>query len=111
MRKGATFAVTTVVNGKQDYWLACKQSEVHKSPASDVTTGVKKGEEIVTIVWYDRMSRLKYMKLDYETVVSVSSVLVTVSNISWLKVTTNRFYLGETTHTILTETVQNMSHL
>ena len=111
LRKGVTFVVTTVINGTQDYWLACKKSEIHKSPVTDGTTGVKKGEEILTIVWYDRMSSLKYMKLDYETVVSVSSVLVTVSNISWLRVTPSRFYLGETTHNKLTDIVQNMSHL
>ena len=50
LRKGATLAVTTVINGTQDYWLACKKSEIHKSPVTDGTTGVKRGEEILTIV-------------------------------------------------------------
>ena len=69
---------------------------MRKSAVNDDTTGVKKGEYVIDIVWYDHMTGLKYMKTDYETVASVSSVLVTVSNITWSRQTTNRFYLSET---------------
>ena len=70
-----------------------------------------RGEEYIDIVWYEEVGHLRYRKLDYETKVSVSSVIVTVSNITWIRTTTRRFYLGETTHEMLVDIVQNMNHL
>ena len=57
------------------------------------------------------MSGLKYLKTDYETIVSVSSVFVTVSNITWHRVTTNRCYLSETCHDELTDIVNSGSEI
>ena len=108
---GSTLAILTVINDVNCYWLGKKQSGIQISDSNDATTDIYKGEEIVRIIWYEEISHLKYMKLDYETQVSVSSVLVTVSNIVWTRVTTNRYYLGETTHEKLSDIVQNMSHL
>ena len=93
------------------FWLASKQSGIRKALQHDDTTGVRKGEEILSIIWYDRMSGLKYSKTDYETIASVSSVLVTVSNITWHRVTTNRYYLSETCHEKLTDIVNSGSEL
>ena len=60
---------------------------------NDAAVGIKKGERVLSIIWYDRITDYKYVKLDDLCQVSVASVLVTVSNISWQRVTTNRFYL------------------
>ena len=107
---GATIAVFTVEGGR-GYWLASKQSQVRVSSVADNTTGVKKGEQYLDIVWYEHVSGYKYKKLDYETVVSLSSVLVTVSNITWSRTTTHRYYLGETTHNMLIDIVDRISEL
>ena len=108
---GSTIAFLTKTGGNNDFWLASKQSDIRKSSKNDEATGVKKGEDILSIVWYDRMSDLKYSKTDYETIVSVSSVLVTVSNITWHRVTTNRYYLSETCHEKLTDIVNSGSEI
>ena len=109
---GGTIAFFTAGGGdSRGYWLASKQSEMRKAVADDDTTGVKRGEYILDIIWYDHMTGLKYMKTDYETVASVSSVLVTVSNITWSRQTTNRFYLSETCHEKLTDIVTDMSEI
>ena len=104
---GGTIAFLTADEGTRGYWLASKhrskQSEMRKSLTNDATTGVKKGEYVFSIIWYENMTGLKYMKTDYETIASVSSVLVTVSKITWHKQTTNRFYLSETSNEILTD--------
>ncbi len=90
---GATIAVMTRIDGCRQFWLACKQSEV-----KDPDSGIRKGEKILSVIWYDRVTDQKYVKLDDITHVSVASVLVTQSRISWIKTTTNRYYLGEHTH-------------
>jgi hypothetical protein len=108
---GTTIAFLTADGDNRGYWLASKQSEMRKSAANDDTTGVKKGEYVLDIIWYDHMTGLKYMKTDYETVASVSSVLVTVSNIIWSRQTTNRYYLSETCHEKLTDIVTQMSEI
>ena len=108
---GGTIAIYNTDGGKRDYWLASKQSQIRIASSNDNTTGVKKGDAIVSIVWYERVAGVKFKKLDYETIVGVSSALVTVSNISWHKVTTNRYYLGETIHTRLLDIVSTMSEL
>ena len=107
---GSTIAFFTTEGGK-GYWLGSKQSQIRTATSNDVTTGVKRGEEVFDIVWYECVSGLKYRKLDYETVVSVSSVLVTVSGVSWNRTTTNRYYVGETTHNMLIDIVDNISEL
>ena len=101
----------TKTGSSSDYWLVSKQSEIRKATQADSTTGVKKGEDILSIIWYDRMSGLKYLKTDYETIASVSSVLVTVSNITWQRQTTNRYYLSETCHEKLTDLVNSGSEI
>ena len=108
---GTTIAFLTADGDNRGYWLASKQSEMRKSTVNDNTTGVKKGEYVIDIIWYDHMTGLKYMKTDYETVSSVSSVLVTVSNITWSRQTTNRYYLSETCHEKLTDIVTQMSEI
>ena len=97
--------------GGRGYWLGSKQSEIVQAKTTDETTGIKKGEEVFKIVWYENMSGLKYRKLDYETVASVSSVLVTVSNLTWNRCTVNRYYMGETTHRMLIDIVETISEL
>ena len=72
---------------------------------------IKKGEKIIKIIWYDRMSDYKYVRLDDMSHIAASSVLVTSSNIMWQRTTTNRHYLGEHTHNSLTELVNNLSDL
>jgi len=111
LRVGATIAVHTHIDGKNHFWLASKQSEVRVADKNDPAVGVKKGEKILTIVWYDRLSDYKYVKLDAICHVAVSSVLVTVSNISWQRTTTNRYYLGEHTHNQLLDLVNNLSEI
>ena len=108
---GSTIAFMTKTGSSSDYWLVSKQSEIHKATQADSTTGVKKGEDILSIIWYDRMSGLKYLKTDYETIASVSSVLVTVSNITWQRQITNRYYLSETCHEKLTDLVNSGSEI
>ena len=111
LRNGTTIAFMGKNDGHKDFWLASKQSDIRKAERHDPTTGIKKGEEIISIIWYDRVAGLKYQKEDYETVVSVSSVLVTVSNITWQRTTTNRFYLSETFHEKLTDLVSHGSEI
>ena len=108
---GATFAIMTIENDSKSFWLASKQSQVYVADETDVNTGVTKGEKCLSIIWYDRLTEYKYVKLNDVTQVSVSSVCVTVSNIMWQRTTTNRYYLGETTHSKLMELVQKMGEL
>ena len=108
---GATIASLTCEDGKRDFWLASKQSSIRKATKAYRDSGIKKGDYVFDIIWYDRMKDLKYMRVDYQSVLSVSSVLVTVSNISWHKTTTNRYYLGETTHNKLLQLVQSLSEI
>ena len=107
----ATIAVMTRIDGSRQFWLACKQSEVKVATVNDPDSGIHKGEKILSIIWYDRITDQKYAKLDDITHVSVASVLVTVSRISWIKTTTNRYYLGEHTHTQLMNLVNNNSEI
>ena len=79
--------------------------------ANDESTGITRGEQVLPIIWYDRLGPYKYVKLDDVTHVSVSSVCVTVSRIVWQKTTTNRYYLGEHTHNTLMELVDNISEI
>ena len=112
MPLGATIAsLTSNEDGKREFWLASKQSRIRKAAKNDPGLGIKKGEDVFDIVWYDRMTDLKYTKVDYQSVLAVSSVLVTVSAIRWHKTTTNRYYLGETTHNKLLDLVQSMSEI
>ena len=111
LRMGSTIAVHTKIDGKDHFWLASKQSEVRVAEKNDTTVGIKKGERVLSIIWYDRITDYKYVKLDDLCQVSVASVLVTVSNISWQRVTTNRFYLGEHSHNLLMDIVNNLSEL
>ena len=104
-------AVHTKIDGKDHFWLASKQSEVCVAEKNDAAVGVKKGERVLSIIWYDRLTDYKYVKLDDLCLVAVSSVLVTVSNISWQRTTTNRFYLGEHSHNQLMDLVNNLSEL
>ena len=91
-------AIMTNENESKSFWLASKQSRVFVADQTDVNTGVAKGEKCLSIIWYDRLTEHKYVKLNEVTQVSVSSVCVTVSNIMWQRTTTNRYYLGEITH-------------
>lgn len=108
---GSTFAVRTNVEGKTTFWLASKQSEIKKATVSDVSTGVEKGEKILSVLWYDRLSDYKYIKLDDLTEISVASVIVTKSKVAWHRTTANRYYLGEHTHNIIQKLVNNLSEL
>ena len=65
----------------------------------------------INIIWYESMTQYKYIKLDDVCQVSVSSVVVTVSNITWQRTTTNRYYLGEHTHLMIQDLVDGMSEL
>ena len=111
LRKGATFAVRTKVDGSDNFWLASKQSEVRVATENDVNLGIKKGEKILSIIWYDRVGDYKYIRLDDVAHIAVSTVLVTVSNIMWQRTTTNRYYLGEHTHNTLIDLVNNLSEI
>jgi len=113
LRVGATIAFMhhDTEGQKKGFWLARKVSEIVRANEEDATTGVKKGEEILHILWYDCVQGLKYKLLEDETVASLSSVIVTVSDITWLKTTTRRFYLGESTDTMLIDIVNSMSEL
>ena len=107
----AIVAIRTLDDGKDSFWLASKQSEIIIAPKDEPTTGVTKGEKIFSIVWYDRLSDYKYEMLNDLIHVSVSSVVVTKSRIMWNRTTTNRFYLGEHTHTLLMDMVRQMGQL
>ena len=65
--------------------MAKKMSQISKASAADATTGVKRGEEVFHILWYDCVQGLKYKLLEEQTVASLSSVIVTVSNIPWVR--------------------------
>ena len=106
--KHATVCVMTKEDGAPSFWLASKQSEVQIASASDESTGITRGEQVLPIIWYDRLGPYKYIKLDEIAHVSVSSVCVTGSRIVWQRTTTNRFYLGEHTHNTLMELVHNI---
>ena len=86
-------------------------SQISVASATNATTGVKRGEEVFHILWYDCVQGLKYKLLEEQTVASLSSVIVTVSNMSWLRTTTHRFYLGETTCAMLIDIVGTMSEV
>ena len=107
----AIVAIRTLDDGKDSFWLASKQSEIIIAPKDEPTTGVTKGEKIFSIVWYDRLSDYKYEMLNDLIHVSVSSVVVTKSRIMWNRTTTNRYYLGEHTHTLLMDMVRQMGQL
>ena len=109
--KHATVCVMTKEEGAPSFWLACKHAEVVIASESDESTGITRGEQVLPIIWYDRLGPLKYVKLDDVTHVSVKSVCVTVSRIVWQRTTTNRFYLGEHTHNTLMELVNNISEI
>ena len=108
---GSVLAVMTVVDGGAVFWLGSKQSEVFVATRDEDTTGVKKGELIVKIVWFDNMNdnSFKYTRMNDLVHVSISSVLVTKSKITWQRTTTNRYYLGEHTHNTLMDLVERMS--
>lgn len=107
----AVVAIRTSDNGEDSFWLASKQSEVSVAPKDEPATGVTKGERIFSIVWYDRLSDYKYVRLDDLVHASVASVVVTKSRIMWNRTTTNRYYLGEHTHTLLMDMVREMGQL
>ena len=109
---GTVIAIMTVVEDTAMFWLATLQSKVFPAPKSEVTTGVKKGELIIKIVWFDRCddNSYKYFRMNDLVHVSVSSVVVTVSKITWQRTTTNnRYYLGEHTHNTIMDLVESMS--
>ena len=107
---GGLLAFFTTEGGR-GYWLGSKQSEIYNAKTTDETTGIKKGEAVFDIIWFENMSGLKYRKLNYETVASVSSVLVTVSNLTWTRTTASRYYMGETSHRMLIDIVEKVSEL
>jgi len=107
---GTTIAIMTKKSdGSSTFWLASKQSETKTSRRNENNTGIKKNEKYLDVIWYDRLTTYKYLRLDDIVHVSVSSVLVTVFKITWLRTTTNRYYLGEHTHNKLQELVDNIS--
>jgi hypothetical protein len=108
---GSTIAVRTKVEGTSTFWLTSKQSEVKKATRTDNNTGIKKGEKIMSILWYDRLGDYKYIKLDELTHISIASVIVTKSKVAWNRTTTNRYYLGEHTHSVIQGLVNNLSEL
>ena len=108
---GSTIAVRTQVEGTPTFWLASKQSEVKKATHTDNNTGIKKGEKVISILWYDRLSDYKYIKLEDLTIISIVSVIVTKSKVAWNRTTTNRYYLGEHTHSVIQGLVNNLSEL
>ena len=71
----------TVVDDKPAFWLASKQSEVLVAKKSEAVTGVKKGEPVIKIIWFDNINGFKYSRMNDLVHVSVSSVLVTRSKI------------------------------
>ena len=82
-----------------------------KAKKADKSVGIKKGEMIMSILWYDRLSDYKYIKLDDLTHISCSSIIVTTSKVAWQRTTSNRYYLGEHTHSIIQKLVNNLSEL
>ena len=108
---GSIVAVRTSEDGEDSFWLASKQSEIKTATRNEPETGVERGEEMFSIVWYDRLSDYKYIRLDDLVHVAVSSVVVTTSRISWQRTTTNRYYLGEYTHSLLMDMVREMSQI
>lgn len=108
---GSTIAVRTKVDNTPTFWLASKQSEVKNAAKTDKNIGVKKGEKIITVLWYDRLSDYKYIKLDDLTHISAASVIVTTSKVAWQRTTANRYYLGEHTHSLIQKLVNNLSEL
>ena len=110
-RRGAIIAVRTQINDSPSFWLASKESEVFPSPTVMPNLDIKKGEKVLKIIWYDRLSDLKYVRLDEISHIAASSVLVTQSNIMWQRTTTNRYYLGEHTSNTLTELVNSLSEI
>ena len=65
----------------------------------------------MNVLWYDRLFDYKYIKLDDLTEISVANVIVTKSKVAWNRTTTNRYYLGEHTHNIIQQLVNNLSEL
>ena len=108
---GSTIAIMTKTEDNPTFWFASKQSEIKIAQKTDKDTGIKRGEKILSIIWYDRLSDYKYIKLDDVNHVSVSSVIVTTSKVAWQRTTTNRYYLGEHTHSLLQNLVNKLSEL
>jgi len=110
---GTVIAVRSIVNDNSVFWLASLNSKVYPAPKSEPSIDVKKGELIIKIVWFDRCNdnTYKYVRLNDLAHVSVSSVVVTKSKITWQRTTANRYYLGENTHNKLKDIVENMSTL
>ena len=104
-------AVMTVVDGKSTFWLASLQSRAFSMSKADASIDVKKGELIAKIVWFDRSNdnSYKYIRMNDLIHVSVSSIVVTKSTITWQRTTTNRYYLGEHTHNTINDLVEHMS--
>ena len=107
---GSVIAVRSIIDDKSVFWLATLHSKVFPAPKTEPSTDIKKGELIIKIVWFDRCddNSYKYVRLNDLVHVSVSSVVVTRSKITWQRTTTNRFYLGEHTHNTLTDIVEGM---
>ena len=60
-RWGAIIAVRTQINDSPSFWLASKESEVFPSPTVMSNLDIKKVEKVLKIIWYDRLSDLKYV--------------------------------------------------
>lgn len=108
---GSIVAIQTSEEGVPSFWLGSKESESSIATKNEPETGVTRGEEMFSIVWYDRLSDYKYIRLDDLVHVAVSSVIVTTSRIVWQRTTTNRFYLGEHTHNRLMDMVRELSQM
>ena len=108
---GSVLAIRTNINDVPSFQLVSKQSEVTITTEDEESTGIKRGERILTIIWFDRLSENKYIRLDDLVHVSVSSVLVARSRITWERTTTNRYYLGEHTQSLLMDTVNNLGEI
>ena len=109
---GSTLAVMTKKDdGSKTFWLAAKHAKVEVATQTDVGKGIKRGERVLPIIWYDRMTTYKFAKLDEITQCSVAAVVVTVSRIAWQRTTANRYYLGDHTHGKLMELVNNISEV
>ena len=108
---GSTIAVRTTVEDTPTFWLASKQSEIKVVEKTDKNVGVKNGEKILGILWYDRLTDYKYIKLEELTHISIASVIVTTSKVLWQRTTANRYYLGTHTHSLIQNLVNNLSEL
>ena len=108
---GTTIAIMTKEDGAPSFWLASKHSDVSVADKNDLDTGITRGEKILDIIWYDRLTDRKYMKLDDISIVSASSVCVIPFKIVWQRTTANRYYLGERTHDLLMTLVNNISEI